>query len=568
MSRQTSSGVIFSLLLAIAAMHISTCNCCSDETCPTWFYRYDKGRCRCGSSLGTVVVCNNETQEVSVLGSFCMTSISLHENCTNTTVVGRCLFSLHHGKETADSNGLYIEVHPSPSTQDHKLCGYLNRQGRLCGSCKQNYYASAYSYDLKCYQCHSSWWSNCITYLAVAYVPLTAFLALVMAFCISVTSPHMNAPVLMWQVFTLPANIRYIIQVTRNTLCIIFVKLIATVYGIWNLDFFRTLVPPICLPLNTMQMIALDYLVAVYPLFLLACFYVLLTAHDRGCRLVVRLWRPLLWCTARLRQHWNVRRSIIDAFAMFLLLSYIKILNTSFDLLVPTNIFDVHGQWVGYFLYYDVTIEYMGPQHKLYASLAIIILLVGILFPLVLLLLYPMQWFQKCLNKCHLNSPGLQIFMQCFQGYYRDRTDGGRECRYFAALYPAFRMLGFSIYAITRSSIFFPHNHTSTDCSHSHCSRSTSIQDTTCTPQQVRHITDAGNDDLLYRLCCSVSSFRQEAVRSYVWLWCISHILSHATSIFRCSAVGVCKTSCHQKMVCSPNPAQHKYARKRRQTRL
>ena len=203
-----------------------------------------------------------------------------------------------------------------------------------------------------------------------------------------------------------------------------------------------------------MQMIALDYLVAVYPLFLLACFYVLLTAHDRGCRLVVRLWRPFLWCTARLRQRWNVRRSIIDAFATFLLLSYMKFLSTSFDLLVPTAVYGVHGQLVGYFLYYDSTIEYMGPQHKLYASLAVIFLIVGILFPLVLLLLYPMQWFQKCLNKCHLNSPGLQIFMQCFQGYYRDRTDGGRECRYFAAVYPAFRIVSYFMYGAILSTMF------------------------------------------------------------------------------------------------------------------
>ena len=78
----------------------------------------------------------------------------------------------------------------------------------------------------------------------------------------------------------------------------------------------------------------------------------------------------------------------------------------------------------------------MGPDHRPYALLAILVV-VGVLFPLVLLFLYPMQWFQKCLNRCGLNSPDLQMFMQCFQGYYRDRTDGGRECKYFVAVYPA-----------------------------------------------------------------------------------------------------------------------------------
>ena len=165
------------------------------------------------------------------------------------------------------------------------------------------------------------------------------------------------------------------------------------------------------------------------------------------------LWRPFLWCTTRLRQHWNIRHSIIDAFATFLLLSYIKLLNTSCNLLMYTGTYNDRGLLVGYFLFYDETIKFMGSQHIPFAILAILVLLVGILFPLLLLLLYPMQWFQKCLNKCHLNSPGLQIFMECFQGFYRDRTDGGWECRYFAAVYPALRIAIYIIYGIILSTI-------------------------------------------------------------------------------------------------------------------
>ena len=121
---------------------------------------------------------------------------------------------------------------------------------------------------------------------------------------------------------------------------------------------------PICLSLNTIQLIALDYLVALYLFFALACFYILLRAHDRDCRLVVRLWKPFLWCTARLRQQWNVRYSIIDAFATFLLLSQII---TSIDLLLHTKIFNVRGSRVGYFLHYDTTVEFFGHQHMPYA---------------------------------------------------------------------------------------------------------------------------------------------------------------------------------------------------------
>ena len=424
---------------------------CADN-CTTWLHPSGDGQCLCGPSLGTVVVCNNETQEVGVLHSYCVTSSG---DGSNTSVVGRCLVVLYHGETLLSQVGAYVKVFPNISDQDQQTCGYLNRRGQLCGKCKHGHFVSAYSYDVKCHNCTSTLWSGVVKYLCIAYLPLTVFLCVVIVFRISVTSPVMNAPVLLCQLFSLPFVLKYSLIRYMNSNVLYYLKFLATVYGIWSLDFFRIVIPPICLPLNTVHIIALDYLVAVYPLFLLVCVYVLLTAHDRGCRLVVWLWKPFLWCTTRLRQSWNIRHSIIDAFATFLLLSYIKLLNTSFAILTYAGIHDDRGSLVGYFLYYDATMKFLGPQHLPFAILAILVLLVGTLFPLLLLLLYPMQWFQKCLNKCHLNSPGLQIFMECFQGYYHDRTDGGWECRYFAAVYPALRIATYVLYSITLGHLFY-----------------------------------------------------------------------------------------------------------------
>ena len=421
------------------------------EPCPTWLHPSGDGECLCGATLGTVVVCNNETQQVGVLDSYCLTS---NGDGSNTSVVGKCLESMNHGEQLLSRVGRYHKVLGNLSEQEEQTCGYLNRQGRLCGKCKSNHYVPPYLYDIKCYPCTSSLWRSVVEYVCIAYLPLTIFLCVVIVFRISVTSPAMNVPVLCCQILSSPASLMATLQYLRGTHDLYYVKLLSTLYGIWNLDFFRLVIPPICLPLNTMQMMALDYLVAVYPFIILTCFYMLLRAYDRGCRLVVRLWRPFLWCTARLRQQWNIRHSIIDAFATFFLLSYIKLLNVSHGLLTFTSVHNAAGSLVGSFLFYDATVEYMGPDHRPYAVLAILVVVVGVLFPLVLLLVYPMQWFQKCLNRCGLNSPGLQMFMQCFQGYYRDRTDGGRECRYFAAVYPAFRIAAYFMYSFTLASSF------------------------------------------------------------------------------------------------------------------
>jgi hypothetical protein len=104
-------------------------------------------------------------------------------------------------------------------------------------------------------------------------------------------------------------------------------------------------------------------------------------------------------------------------------------------------------------MYYDGTVEFMGPQNMPYFIIAITILVISIVF---ILLLIPMKWFQVFLNKCHLNSPGLRMFMECFQGYYRDISDGGWECRYFSTLFPILRICGATVYNLTHSEMSFP----------------------------------------------------------------------------------------------------------------
>ena len=164
---------------------------------------------------------------------------------------------------------------PDISEQDRQTCGYLNRQGRLCGECKEHHYMSAYSYDMKCHNCTSDLWSSVIQYVCIDYLPLTVFLCMVVLLRISVTLPSMNVLVFFCQMLAQPEISRYILQKAKYSHDIFVIKILATLYGIWNLDFFRSVVPPICLLLNIMQIIALDYLVAVYPLVLLVCFYVL-----------------------------------------------------------------------------------------------------------------------------------------------------------------------------------------------------------------------------------------------------------------------------------------------------
>lgn len=56
--------------------------------------------------------------------------------------------------------------------------------------------------------------------------------------------------------------------------------------------------------------------------------------------------------------------------------SYIKFISTSITLLTPAKIYNVTGSYVGTLLFYNATVEFMGPQHRTYALLAAIVLVV------------------------------------------------------------------------------------------------------------------------------------------------------------------------------------------------
>ena len=136
----------------------------------------------------------------------------------------------------------------------------------------------------------------------------------------------------------------------------------------------------------------------------------------------------------------------MNAFATFIILAYCKILYTNFTLLSPTQLFESNGSpfplsGTQYTLY-NASMPYLGEEHEPYFILAIIVLLVFNIFPMLLLLLYPTKSFQKLLNcfpqMCWVY---LHIFMDCFQGCYKNGTNNTLDYRYFAGLYLLIRFI-------------------------------------------------------------------------------------------------------------------------------
>ena len=207
--------------------------------------------------------------------------------------------------------------------------------------------------------------------------------------------------------------------------------------------------------MDTLQALALDYGIAFYPLALIIVTYVLIELHAHNVKFIVWIWKPFHRCFARFRQKWDIKTSTIDAFATFLLLSNIKLLSVSFDLLLLNRVYNMNGSVVGIYLYYDASIEYFGKKHLPYAILAVLVLLIFILFPILLLLLYPMRCFQQCLGPCRVRWHALHIFVDAFQGWYKDGTNGTRDCRYFAAVHFLVRLILLALFVSIHSVAFY-----------------------------------------------------------------------------------------------------------------
>ena len=418
----------------------------ADETCPhPWTVaRKENGTttCECGDTLGGVVKCDSKSFEVQLLQAYCMTS---SDNVN--AVVGHCASTFLK---------LTTNIVNNVSDLNDAMCGHLNRTGQMCGGCKEGHAPPVYSYSLACVEC-IDYKYNWLKYIAIALLPLTLFYISVLTLRISALSGNMDVVILLSQLMCSPGIMQlYGLYLPSLPTAIHYISLITlTFHGIWNLDFFRLVYKPFCLHphLTTLQILVLDYVIAVYPLVLIVITSVCIYLHD-NYRIVVLLWSPFHRCFTHIRREWHIRKSLVDVFATFLLLSYVKILNVSACILTPTVLYDAHGEkLLDYVIYYDGTVKFFSVDHIPYAVLAIIMLLLFNITPMMLLYFYPCRIFQHCLNHCPCQLQALHTFMDAFQGSFKTAP---YDCRYFAASYLLFRIFNIFAQCLLQNSLYLP----------------------------------------------------------------------------------------------------------------
>jgi len=260
-------------------------------------------------------------------------------------VVGSCMARCGHVKTIVHSSTINV------SSLNKEMCGSLNRKGQLCGKCVAGYAPPVYSYKIGCMKCEESQFTKLLFwYMTVAFLPLTGLYFLVITFKISATHGSMAGYVLLCQVLTTPMMMRLLTAANYysgsklNTTAQV-INYLFSLMAVWNLDMFRSYYTPFCIhpKMSTLHTLLLDYLIGVYPLFLIFLTYIAVLLHDRYS-VVVRMWRPVYRIFACIRKEWDIRGSLIQAFVTFFILSYIRILNVSFDILTPVRLVSVKDE--------------------------------------------------------------------------------------------------------------------------------------------------------------------------------------------------------------------------------
>ena len=140
------------------------------------------------------MLCNSETQKIEVRKCYCMT----YSSDNTSLVVGKCQYSCYF----ADHKRIIIFYYPLPSNIS-QVCDLFHRDGQLCGKCKDGFAPPVYSYDSSCVNC-TEYSSNCVKYMAISFLPLTALFVVVVTFRISATSGLLNVFILVIQIVSAP----------------------------------------------------------------------------------------------------------------------------------------------------------------------------------------------------------------------------------------------------------------------------------------------------------------------------------------------------------------------------
>ena len=407
---------------------------CQNETslCPAEWMALAPDQCFCMFITGAT--CNSGS--LQIYPSFCVT----YESDTQQLIAGFCPYSYYQIE--------YSKNMTSSVTKDQVnevMCGPLKRKGRFCSRCISGYGIAVFSKTTdECVRCDNKY--ALPLYLALVLLPITLFYFLVIIFNFSATQPPVAAYTFYCQLF---AQVIYNINALRHHFDSEANKTLQTltwtVSEIWNLDMFRYVIPGFCLDerLTNIDAILLELVTALYPLLLIFLTFILIEMHASNIRVVVYLWKPFHRCFTSIRRAWDPRSSVTNAFATFLLLSSFKVCFITMNIISKIKLYLQNGTIPDEVLYNDPSILYRNVHRQTFFVPLLLLNILLVILPIIMLCLYPTKMWRRLAHKVLPTrmTNAINLFIECFQGHYKNGTTGTYDYRFVSCFGFALRLI-------------------------------------------------------------------------------------------------------------------------------
>ena len=412
----------------------------NETECPFWFY-YDTSQnsCQCLESWDDIW-CDGEQAYIDT------SHFLTYDRYSSNKIVSVSNSSNHQFLNNETKRKLLPK---NISDLNEVMCGPLNRKSYLCSDCIDGFGPSIGLMDSMpmCYNCTGSLYGVSL-YILVEFTPITLFYIFILVLQFRLTSAPMTCWIMYSQCLMMVINLELYTDPLLQKLLLTsygdftaLTKLMFVLYGIFNLEFIRYVVPPFCISnhLRFIHVTILGYISIAYPILLIMLTWLSIELYDRNVKLVVCLWKPFHRCLTQLRKSCNTKIDLINVFATFLLLSYTKlvtqlILMENVELILNYSLTDGNSSFM-YGLNGDNSIRLGSLHYLINAITAGVIFILFNVLPTILLVLYPVNIFRRILSKCKLDRASLMIFMEKFHSCYKDGLDGGRDMRSFSAFY-------------------------------------------------------------------------------------------------------------------------------------
>ena len=422
---------------------------------PWLYFNPDTNECECYEHI----TCKENNCTIPI--GHCMT----YDESAQTLSYASCPFLLN--------DELMMTLPWNVSELNEYMCASHNREGRVCSECIEGFGPSLTSLGYECQNCSGNWQGLSLFFL-LEFGPITVFYVIVLVFQISFTSAPVTGFVMYSQIIMFELilrdgpQMRY--MMAEGSSFSTFIQVIATFFGIWNLDFFWYIIPPFCVSskFKLIDLLFIHQICAFYPFFLILVTWICIELHGHNFRPLVWLWSPFHKCTVNLRRSLDAKNDIVDVFSSIFLLSCsklvyqaitilschkISITNTSSDNIV--SVITVAE---------DLSISCYSAKHLAYSVVILIFDGIFVLFPVLVLILYPTKLCRRCLSTCKLGGrfqTTLFTFVETFHSCYRDGLDGRRDMRSFSGIHFLLRFYCFVgwrfflIFKITNRGSFF-----------------------------------------------------------------------------------------------------------------